>query len=808
MGVLVLFVCAAACSKAEDDGIAPDPAWAAATCKTGTHLVESACVDDAFDQVVIPAPGTLPPVDLDGDGSQYLHGILFVGLKDAATTPAAAAALLAKHGGTVIGSIPFAGLYHARFDDAGTGALLAAKQAAIEADPAVAFVARDSVADRFANEWVRKKDTAIETLEPTALFWDIDNAALPAAIGPNGKWPYKRIGLFEAWDAIYARNPRMWKVIVGILDGRVGFEGEVFENLALPGMTDYRVHTFEGDPPRAARHGTAVASIIGAPDKNQHQASTGNNQGTTGILAGLPCIRYDLSPMFVIADKTMCAKDDDCGSPTLKCVLAPDKINKICDAKQCSKDEDCGAANQRCLKPEGESAATCHIDCSNAATEEARNALCPVPPAYVSSRSYKCGDVKVEGVTQQLCVPRVKPTVASTNAIFYGMVQAVKSGARVVNMSLGRRFESERTDQQQRDEEQAAMEREHAGLRRVVRAIAAKAPQTLFVIAAGNDDTDAAMNWPGSVTRADEANDTPPNILCVAATDASDKRARWQEADPKTGAIVQASNFDKSTPTVTIAAPGSQELAQLPDGKLTMFSGTSGAAPLVSGAAGLLFAILPGLDGANAKRILTATATPIKDATISGRLLNIAGAVNKAMDIEDAIVPEAKGQGECREKDKPPVEPPPDGDNACKIGALCDYCETPQVGSAWLGEVMVIWGTETVLNQFDVDAYNPTTKEDVEFVITFMGQGADAKTMQKTSLSVTHNRITGTAELDPESSAFPLGTYKSPDGVSSPIESAGISLTFSGTHVKGTLQVKTKKGGATIDITGCFCPCV
>jgi hypothetical protein len=154
-------------------------------------------------------------------------------------------------------------------------------------------------------------------------------------------------------------------------------------------------------------------------------------------------------------------------------------------------------------------------------------------------------------------------------------------------------------------------------------------------------------------------------------------------------------------------------------------------------------------------------------------------------------------------------QPPPGTDqNTCKVGALCDYCETPQVGSAWLGEMMVIWDTPTRLSQFGLTGSNPTTGEAIEFTVSFQSGVDGPVPVETTFQTVTRNRIVGTYLHDPELTGFCCDWYTAPDGTRSAIYGAQIDLTYSGKHVNGTLTVHTKEGkDATIDVTGCTCPC-
>jgi thermitase len=85
---------------------------------------------------------------------------------------------------------------------------------------------------------------------------------------------------------------------------------------------------------------------------------------------------------------------------------------------------------------------------------------------------------------------------------------------------------------------------------------------SVLVASAGNDAT-SAVEYPAGVA----------NVVAVAATDASDKMASY-------------SNFGT---WVKIAAPGDKIISTLPGGKYGLMSGTSMAAPMMSGIFGLIW---------------------------------------------------------------------------------------------------------------------------------------------------------------------------------------------------------------------------
>jgi len=72
----------------------------------------------------------------------------------------------------------------------------------------------------------------------------------------------------------------------------------------------------------------------------------------------------------------------------------------------------------------------------------------------------------------------------------------------------------------------------------------------------------------------------------------------------------------------------------------------------------------------------------------------------------------------------------------------------------------------------------------------------------------TRNRILGTYVHDPEMTGFCCSWYTGPDGIESKIYGARIDLSFSGTHVEGSITVRTKEGDeALVEVRGCTCPC-
>ncbi len=141
----------------------------------------------------------------------------------------------------------------------------------------------------------------------------------------------------------------------------------------------------------------------------------------------------------------------------------------------------------------------------------------------------------------------------------------------------------------------------------------AEAAGVLVVAAAGNDGTN---------------NDTRPmlpaafpqeNIIAVAATNESDSKAFFSNYGPK---------------TVDVAAPGSGILSTTPKGGYKKLSGTSMAAPHVSGAAALIWSEYPNATYSEVKERLMRFGDPIstlKGETVTGMRINIYKALTEQL---------------------------------------------------------------------------------------------------------------------------------------------------------------------------------
>ncbi|MFE9614011.1 S8 family serine peptidase [Streptomyces sp. NPDC006012] len=175
--------------------------------------------------------------------------------------------------------------------------------------------------------------------------------------------------------------------------------------------------------------------------------------------------------------------------------------------------------------------------------------------------------------------------------IIAGMEWAARDQhAKVVNMSLGSSEPSDGTDP-----ESEAVNRLSAET------------GTLFVTAAGNTGTPASIGGPGAADAA----------LTVGAVDSTDSVAYFSSQGPRVGD--GALKPEITAPGVDVLAARSQ-YAPEGSGSYQTLSGTSMAAPHVTGAAALLARTHPDLTGSQLKDLLTSTSvlTPQYDAFQAG----------------------------------------------------------------------------------------------------------------------------------------------------------------------------------------------
>jgi subtilisin family serine protease len=174
----------------------------------------------------------------------------------------------------------------------------------------------------------------------------------------------------------------------------------------------------------------------------------------------------------------------------------------------------------------------------------------------------------VVGVAPQAKLMAVKVLDATgagkTGAVAEGIRYAAANGARVINVSIQGNDPDPRLDD----------------------AIAAAgAANALVVVAAGNDarNIDTVPSYPAAIPA--------PNLVGVAATAPEDGRG-----------LDSYSNYGRMT--VSLAAPGGLILSTTNDGSYGEKSGTSMAAPMVSGVAALMVSINPNISAIDLRALL------------------------------------------------------------------------------------------------------------------------------------------------------------------------------------------------------------
>ncbi len=186
---------------------------------------------------------------------------------------------------------------------------------------------------------------------------------------------------------------------------------------------------------------------------------------------------------------------------------------------------------------------------------------------------------------------------------------------KVVNASLGftlqyiesqLRYEQDRYPTEEAVKARAAQV--HAHRTETWRSVFTRCPDTLFVIAAGNDNHDVV-----------EYEDAPasldlPNVLAVGAVDQYGNWATFTNSNPER---VRIFDFGVAVPSV------------VPSGETVPLSGTSMASPNVANLAGKLYAVNPNLTPQQAIAIIVETGTAIA-APFNGRIANENAAVTRA----------------------------------------------------------------------------------------------------------------------------------------------------------------------------------
>lgn len=194
---------------------------------------------------------------------------------------------------------------------------------------------------------------------------------------------------------------------------------------------------------------------------------------------------------------------------------------------------------------------------------------------------------------------------ASTSDVLRAIRYAADQGARVINLSLGGEIRGEKAwDEITKHPIWEELERKGV----------------LLVAAAGNydKDNDESHFFP--------ANLPFENVISVMAIDPAGVRARAY--DSRNDDWKPFSNYGRNT--VHIAAPGSLVLGVPAPDKIAVKDGTSFAAPMVAGAAALVWGKHPDWDYKRVRRALLETARPVRgleDECVTGGMLDVESAL-------------------------------------------------------------------------------------------------------------------------------------------------------------------------------------
>ncbi len=176
---------------------------------------------------------------------------------------------------------------------------------------------------------------------------------------------------------------------------------------------------------------------------------------------------------------------------------------------------------------------------------------------------------------------------------------AISHGAKIINMSWGYNPSGDPS----RSLEEAIIRAQNAGL-----LVVASAGNGYQGGGHNNDENISTANYPSSYSQ--------NNIIAVAATDASDQLASFSNYGAK---------------TVDLGAPGVSILSTHPHREYSLFTGTSAAAPHVTGTLALVWAFNPNLNHSEIKRLVLESGDLIPSLSgksLSGARLNIANAIN------------------------------------------------------------------------------------------------------------------------------------------------------------------------------------
>jgi subtilisin family serine protease len=192
--------------------------------------------------------------------------------------------------------------------------------------------------------------------------------------------------------------------------------------------------------------------------------------------------------------------------------------------------------------------------------------------------------------------------------IIDGILYAIKHGADVINMSLGKQFSEEIESLSPSQMEEIAR---NNGLDE------ADFWKELFQVAEDNNVTIVLAGGNQNILVGLDPMQRSNQVIKVAATNKMDKKAGFSNF------------FLRSEKDCFISAPGEHIYSTVPGNRYQFLDGTSMASPVVAGAVGLMKSVNPRLTNAQIRQILRATSKPLSDRRMAP-LLQLDKAIRKA----------------------------------------------------------------------------------------------------------------------------------------------------------------------------------
>lgn len=237
-----------------------------------------------------------------------------------------------------------------------------------------------------------------------------------------------------------------------------------------------------------------------------------------------------------------------------------------------------------------------------------------------------------------------KDDLLSESALELGLFETVKAGARVINFSNG---SSRARTAEEWPSQQELVDSAGRAYSRRMGALLAQGHDFVVVQSAGNGDknyegVDATYNNEFASITADNCDSS-----YVAADEILD-RVIIVAAAERMGEGYRLTSFSNGGPSVDVCAPG-QHIYSTIVGGCDYLSGTSMAAPIVSGVAALVWAADPGLSGREVKQLVCMSAVSYADGHPQA---HYAPASYPLVDAETATY---SALGLVRQDDEPPV---------------------------------------------------------------------------------------------------------------------------------------------------------